>query len=165
MGVVKTVSLKNFLTLPVCETYDLAAIKANIPHREPFLLVDEIRVLEKRKKYIGVHHVKADEFYFKGHFPGSPVMPGVLVIESMSQAFGGAVMPAVTRPGHKALPLFLSIEQAKFRGMVRPGDTLEMPIHILRLGRISKIYSEAYVNGKLCTQATLNFIVGDSPNE
>ena len=92
-------------------------------------------------------------------------MPGVLVIESMSQAFGGAVMPDVTQPGHKALPLFLSIEDAKFRGMVRPGDVLEMPIQILRLGRISKIYGEAYVNGKLCAQATLNFIVGDCPNE
>ncbi len=165
MGVVKTVSLKNFLTLPVCATYDLATIKAHVPHREPFLLVDEIRVLEKRKKYIGVHHVKADEFYFKGHFPESPVMPGVLIIESMSQAFGGAVMPDVTKSGYKALPLFLSIEQAKFRGMVRPGDTLEMPIHILRLGRISKIYSEAYVNRKLCAQATLNFVVGENPNE
>jgi 3-hydroxyacyl-[acyl-carrier-protein] dehydratase len=164
MGV-KAVSLKSFLTLPVCATYDLAAIKANIPHREPFLLVDEIRVLEKRKKYIGVHHVKADEFYFKGHFPHQPVMPGVLVIESMSQAFGGAVMPDVTKPGHKALPLFLSIENAKFRGMVRPGGVLEMPIQILRLGRISKIYGEAYVDGKLCAQATLNFVVGDCPNE
>ena len=57
-------------------------------------------------------------------------------------------------------PLDLSIEEAKFRGMVQPGDTLEMPIEILRLGRISKIYAEAYVNGKLCAQATLNFILG-----
>lgn len=161
---VKPTSLKHFFTLPVCAVYNVNDIKANIPHREPFLLVDEIRVLEKRKKYIGVHHVRADEFYFKGHFPKRPVMPGVLVIESMSQAFGGAVMPEVIEEG-RSLPLFLSIEQAKFRGMVCPGDTLEMPIEILRLGRISKIYGEAYVNGKLCTQATLNFIVGDSPHD
>lgn len=164
MGV-KQISLKNFLAMPVREIYDLATIKGNIPHREPFLLVDEIRVLEEHKKYIGVHYVRDDEFYFKGHFPTHPVMPGVLIVESMSQAYGGAMMPHVTQPGRKSIPLFLSIENAKFRGMVRPGDTLEMPIQILRSGRISKIYGEAYVNGKLCAQATLNFILGDSPNE
>lgn len=161
---VKTTSLKHFFTLPVQTVYKLDDIKANIPHREPFLLVDEIRVLEKRKKYIGVNHVSADEFYFKGHFPGNPVMPGVLVLESMSQAFGAASMPDVVQ-GTKTVPLFLSISDAKFRGMVCPGDTLEMPIEILRLGRISKIYGEAYVNGKLCAQATLNFILGDSPHD
>ena len=59
-----------------------------------------------------------------------------------------------------SLPLFLSIDDAKFRGIVRPGDLLEMPIEVLRLGKISKIYAEAYVNGKLCAQATLNFILG-----
>lgn len=161
---VKSTSLKNFLSLPVCAVYGPEHIKANIPHRDPFLLVDEIHMLEKGKKYIGIHQVRADEYYFKGHFPGRPVMPGVLVIESMSQAFGGAVMQDVAQNG-KHIPLFLSIETAKFRGMVRPGDRLEMPIEILRLGRISKIYSEAYVQGKLCTQATLNFILGDSPHD
>lgn len=164
MGV-KQISLKDFLAMPVREIYDLATIKGNIPHREPFLLVDEIRVLEEHKKYIGVHYVRNDEFYFKGHFPSHPVMPGVLIVESMSQAYGGAMMPHVTQPDRKSIPLFLSIEEAKFRGMVRPGDTLEMPIQILRSGRISKIYGEAYVNGKLCAQATLNFILGDFPNE
>ena len=158
---VKTVSLKDFLTLPVREIY---GPEAHIPHREPFLLVDEVRVLEKDRKYIGVHHVNPDEFFFKGHFPGHPVMPGVLVIESMAQAFGGAVMHDLCKD-KKLVPLFLSIEQAKFRGMICPGDELEMPIKILRLGRISKIYSEAYVKGKLCTQATLNFVLGDSPHD
>lgn len=157
----KSASLKDFLTRPVLEIYDTQHIKNNIPHREPFLLVDEIRVLEPRKRYIGVHHVRADEYYFKGHFPKHPVMPGVLVIESMSQAFGGAIMDAVSQGDKKLLPLFLSIEEAKFRGMVQPGDTLEMPIDILRLGKMSKIYAEAYVNGKLCAQATLNFVLGE----
>lgn len=161
---VKPVSLKDFLTLPVRATYGPDQIKANIPHREPFLLVDEVRMLEKGKKYVGIRHVRADEYYFKGHFPGHPVMPGVLVIESMSQAFGGAVLNDVSQEKNQ-LPLFLSIDQAKFRGMVKPGDVLEMPIEILRLGRISKIYGEAYVNHKLCAQALLNFILGDSPHD
>ena len=158
---VKLTSLKNFLSLPVQATYSLDKIKANIPHREPFLFVDEVRMLESRKKYIGVYRLRPDEYFFKGHFPKHPVMPGVLIVESMSQAFGGAVMNDVIN-GTKTLPLFLSIETAKFRGMVQPCDTLEMPIEILRLGRISKIYSEAYVKGKLCAQAALNFILGDT---
>lgn len=156
-------SLKDFLTLPVTSVYDQEEIKRNIPHRDPFLLVDEVRELEKGKKYLGIRHVRPEEFYFKGHFPGHPVMPGVLLVESMSQAFGGAIMASIDQ-GRGGVPLFLSIEEAKFRGLVRPGDTLEMPVEILRLGKISKIYAEAYVNGKLCAQATLNFILGESSN-
>lgn len=154
-------SLHTFLTLPVQKVIDQEQIKSSIPHRDPFLLVDEIRVLEDGKKYLGIRHVTADEYYFQGHFPGNPVMPGVLVIESMSQTYGGAVMDRVTKGQSNIIPLFLSIEEAKFRGMICPGDTLQMPIEILRLGKISKIYAEAYVNGKLCTQATLNFFLGE----
>lgn len=153
-------TLHHFLTLPVLTIIDQQQIKKSIPHRDPFLLVDEVKVLEDAKKYIGIHHVRADEYYFKGHFPARPVMPGVLVIESMSQSFGGAIMNRVSGDSG-AIPLFLSIEEAKFRGIVCPGDTLQMPIEILRLGKISKIYAEAYVKDRLCAQATLNFILGE----
>ena len=156
-------TLKNYLTLPVIKTLDKQAIEHNIPHQEPFLLVDEVRVLEEKKKYIGVRRVRADEYYFKGHFPQKPIMPGVLVVESISQAFGGAIMGYITQGGG-GLPLFLSIDEAKFRGMVVPGDLLEMPIEIIRFGKMSKIYAEAYVNGKLCTQASLTFILGETPH-
>jgi len=159
----KLTSLKSFLSLPVTEIYNTKVIEKNIPHRPPFLLVDEVRVLEPRKKYIGVHYVRPDEYYFKGHFPKLPIMPGVLVVESMAQAFGAAVMPIVSNG--KDTPLFLGIDQAKFRGLVKPGDTLEMPLEILRLGKLSKIYAEAYVNGKICVQASLSFILGEISHE
>ena len=153
--------MKEFLSLPPVEVYDMARIKNSIPHREPFLLVDEVRVLEFGKKYLGVYRARPEEYFFKGHFPNHPVMPGVLVIESMSQAFGGALLARVDKNGG-GIPLFLSIDEAKFRGVVLPGDELLMPIDVIRLGKISKIYAEAYVNGKLCVQAALNFFLGET---
>ena len=114
-------TLKHFLELPVIKTLNKADIEASIPHRDPFLLVDEVRVLEEKKKYLGIKHVRADEYYFKGHFPQKPVMPGVLIVETISQAFGGAIMSQISKEG--GIPLFLSIDSAKFRGMVVPGDT------------------------------------------
>lgn len=158
----KRLSLAEVLTRPVLQTISLDEIKHNIPHRDPFLLVDEINVIEENKFYVGIKKVTGNEYFFKGHFPQKPIMPGVLILESMSQAFGGAVMHHVTQG--KGLPLFLGVESAKFRGMVVPGDTLQMPVQILRLGKLARIYAEAYVNGKLCTQAYLTFILGENLN-
>ena len=156
----KKPSLKSWLTLPAVRVMDKKEIEANIPHRDPFLLVDEVRILEEGKRCVGIKKVTGKEYFFKGHFPKAPIMPGVLVLESISQAFGAAAM-AVVSNGHD-LPLFLGVEEAKFRGMVVPGDILQMPVQILRLGKLSRIYAEAYVNDKLCTQAQLTFILGDN---
>jgi len=156
----KHASLKSLLDLPVVHLMQKQEIEKNIPHRDPFLLVDEVRLLEDYKQCIGVKKVTGEEYFFKGHFPQKPIMPGVLVLESISQAFGAASMTRVAKG--KEIPLFLGVEEAKFRGMVVPGDLLEMPVQILRLGKLSRIYAEAYVNGKLCTQAYLTFILGEN---
>lgn len=159
----KRLSLAGLLSMPAQKILTQEEIKQNIPHRDPFLLVDEVRVIEDGKTCVGVKHVRGDEYFFKGHFPQKPIMPGVLILESMSQAFGGAIMSRVNVTG-KGLPLFLGVENAKFRGMVVPGDTLHMPVQVLRLGKLSRVYAEAYVNDKLCTQAYLTFILGENLN-
>lgn len=156
----KTSSLKTLLDMPTIKVMDKQEIERNIPHRDPFLLVDEVRIIEERKMCVGVKHLTGKEYFFKGHFPQKPIMPGVLVVESIAQAFGAAAISFVSKG--KELPLFLGVEDAKFRGMVVPGDTLYMPVQILRLGKLSRIYAEAYVNGKLCTQAHLTFILGEN---
>ena len=155
-------SLKALLDQAPIQIMDQEEIKRNIPHRDPFLLVDEVHIIEDGKTCVGIKKVTGEEYFFKGHFPQKPIMPGVLVLESISQAFGGAIRNRVS--GGKGLPLFLGVESAKFRGMVVPGDTLQMPVQILRLGKLSRIYAEAYVNGKLCTQAYLTFILGENLN-
>ena len=156
----KTSSLKALLNMPAIRVMDKQEIERNIPHRDPFLLVDEVRIIEDRKMCVGVKHLTGKESFFKGHFPQKPIMPGVLVVESIAQAFGAAAIAFVSKG--KELPLFLGVEDAKFRGMVVPGDTLYMPVQILRLGKLSRIYAEAYVNDKLCTQAHLTFILGEN---
>ncbi len=146
--------------MPVQRILNKQQIENSIPHRDPFLLVDEVHIIEERKKCIGIKRITGKEYFFKGHFPQKPIMPGVLVLESISQAFGAAAMSTVVKANE--LPLFLGVEYAKFRGMVVPGDTLQMPVQILRLGKLSRVYAEAYVNDKLCTQAYLTFILGEN---
>lgn len=141
---------------------DFVAIQKLLPHRYPFLLVDRADVLEEGKRAIGWKAVTGNEEFFQGHFPGFPIMPGVLIVEALAQA--SIVLMASRGDFEGKMGLFLGIEEAKFRQQVLPGMMLELRVEMLRSGsRAGKVRGEAYVNGKLSAEANLSFVIGERP--
>ncbi len=133
-------------------------IKAIIPHRDPFLLIDSIEELESGKRAVGTKHVTEDEYYFKGHFPGNPVMPGVLIIEALAQVGAVAILSMPEFKGKTAY--FGGIEKARFKKMVRPGDTLRLEVEILRLrSNIGTGKATAYLGDSVAASGELMFVV------
>lgn len=131
-------------------------IKELIPHRYPFLLVDKIIELEEGKKAIGIKNVTVNEPFFQGHFPGYPIMPGVLIIEAMAQVGAVAMMSIEENKGK--LGVFAGIDKVRFKKEVRPGDTLTMEVEMLSLRRnIGKATAKAYVDGDLVCSGDLMF--------
>ncbi|MCH6553558.1 MAG: 3-hydroxyacyl-ACP dehydratase FabZ [Acidobacteria bacterium] len=130
-------------------------IRKILPHREPFLLVDEVLELEENKRIVAVKHVLASEPYFAGHFPGAPVMPGVLIVEAMAQA--GALLLLREVPDRESkLVFFAGIDRARFRQPVFPGDDLRLELTVLsRRVNIAKMDGKAYVGDKLVAEAQL----------
>ncbi len=147
-----------FAAAPV-RSLDIMGVKKAIPHRYPFLLVDKIEVIQEDKYCIGTKMVTANEHFFEGHFPGQPVMPGVLIIESMAQT---ACAMLLSKGGFEnKIAFFMGIDEAKFRAPVLPGCVIKHHIEILRLGRAGKFKGEAYVDGKLAAEATMTFALVD----
>jgi 3-hydroxyacyl-[acyl-carrier-protein] dehydratase len=145
---------------PIIRSLDAMAIKKAIPHRYPFLLVDRIDVIEDDKFCIGTKMVTVNEHFFEGHFPGQPVMPGVLIIESMAQT---ACAMLLSKAGgiQDKIAFFMGIDEAKFRAPVLPGSVLKHHIEVLRLGRAGKFRGEAFVDGKLAAEAVMTFALVD----
>lgn len=143
---------------------DKEAIKGIIPHRDPFLLIDEVTELEPGKRVVARKYLKEDEFWFKGHFPEFPVQPGVLTMEMLAQA--GAVC-VLSMPEFKGrIALFAGIDKARFRRQIRPGETLELEVEIIRLrSSIGVGKAIATVNGKKAVTAEISFAIGPATQE
>jgi 3-hydroxyacyl-[acyl-carrier-protein] dehydratase len=140
---------------------DTEAIKKLLPHRYPFLLIDRIVELIPRERVVGIKQVSINESFFQGHFPGAPVMPGVLVIEALAQC-GAILALREIEDRDQKLVFFTGIKEARFRRPVVPGDTLVLEVTALRTGsRIQRMRGEAKVDGQLCADAELMSIIAD----
>ena len=140
---------------------DTRAIQQILPHRYPFLLVDRIVELTPGVRIVGVKQVTINEHFFQGHFPGAPVMPGVLILEAMAQV--GAVYALQQLEGRDdKLVLFSGIDNGRFRRPVVPGDTLRITVTPVRVGhRVQKMHGEAHVEGQLAAEADIMSVVAD----
>jgi len=141
----------------------IAEILKILPHRYPFLLVDRILEVEKGKRIVGIKNVTFNEEFFQGHFPGNPVMPGVLIVEAMAQVSAIGLHGVV--PDQEKKILYLSaVDRCKFRRPVVPGDQLRIEAEILNLKtRICKCRAVATVDGRLCAEAELLSTLVDRP--
>ncbi|MEW5925174.1 MAG: bifunctional UDP-3-O-[3-hydroxymyristoyl] N-acetylglucosamine deacetylase/3-hydroxyacyl-ACP dehydratase [Candidatus Zixiibacteriota bacterium] len=138
---------------------DINGIMKIMPHRYPFLLVDRILELEPEKRVVAIKNVTINEPFFQGHFPGYPVMPGVLIIEAMAQAGGVLLLEAVKNPENK-LVFFLGLDNVKFRQQVIPGDTLRFELEMLMFRRNTcKMAGKTFVGDKLVAEAELKAVV------
>ena len=136
-------------------TFDIQEILGLLPHRYPFLLIDRIVEFEPTKRVVAIKNITINEPFFQGHFPGYPIMPGVLVVEAMAQA-GAIIMMAAIQDRDNKLVVFTGIERAKFRRPVTPGDQLRIEVDVLSIKtRVGRIEGKAFVDGKLACQATL----------
>jgi 3-hydroxyacyl-[acyl-carrier-protein] dehydratase len=140
---------------------DRAGIEAILPHREPFLLIDEVLELEPGERVVALKRVRDDEWYLRGHFPGRPVMPGVLIVEAMAQTGAVAVLSEEENRGRIAL--FAGIDDTRFKRIVEPGDELQLECTLQQVrGPIGKGRARATVDGQLAARGTLTFAVEQS---
>ncbi|MGE0441905.1 MAG: UDP-3-O-acyl-N-acetylglucosamine deacetylase [Gemmatimonadales bacterium] len=140
---------------------DIGRILDVIPHRYPFLLVDRIVEIEPRKRVVGIKNVTINEPFFQGHFPGHPIMPGVLIVESMAQVGGMLLMGELDQPDEKVV-YFMSLDNIKFRRPVTPGDQLRQEVEMVQLrGRVCRMKGVAYVDGQVVCEAEMMAMVVD----
>ncbi len=140
---------------------DARAIQQILPHRYPFLLVDRIIELTPNERIVGIKQVTINEHFFQGHFPGAPVMPGVLIIEALAQVGAVYALNQLAERETK-LVLFSGIDNARFRQPVQPGDTLTLIVTPVRVGaRFQKMHGEAQVDGKVVAEADIMSVIAD----
>lgn len=137
---------------------DVNEIKKIIPHRYPFLLVDKIIELEEGKRAVGIKNVTINEPFFQGHFPDYPVMPGVLIVEALAQV--GAVAMLIKEDNKGKLAFFTGIDNFRFKGQVKPGDTLKLVVEVIRVkGPMGKGKATAYVDEAVVAEGEIMFAI------
>ena len=142
-------------------TLNNVEIQKIIPHRFPFLLIDKIVEIEWGKRAVGIKNVTANEPFFQGHFPGYPVMPGVLILEAMAQVGAVAVLGMPENEGK--LAFFAGVDEVRFKRQVVPGDTLRIEITMTRVrGPIGQGTGEATVDGQLACRGSFMFALGNA---
>jgi len=141
--------------------YTIEDIMKVLPHRYPFLLVDRILEIEEKKRIVGLKNVTINEPFFQGHFPGHPIMPGVLIIEAMAQVGGMLLMGSVEDPESKVV-YFMSLDNVKFRRPVKPGDQIRFELEIVQLrGTVCKMRGVGKVDGEVVAEADMAAMVRD----
>ncbi len=143
------------------EALDINEIMKILPHRQPFLFVDRVTHLEKGKRAVGFKNVTMNDDFFRGHFPGRPIMPGVLILEAMAQV--GGVMMLASEENRGKLAFFMAIDNAKFRKTVVPGDQLVFEVEAGKMrSKIGSVHGKALVDGKVVAEADLMFALVDN---
>lgn len=144
------------------EQIDIVEIMDRIPHRYPMLLVDRILEFTRHESAVGLKNVSMNEPHFMGHFPGAPVMPGVLIIEAMAQTAGILVVHSMEDPTQDKLVYFMTIDNARFRKPVTPGDSMHIHVNKLQSRKnVWKFEGKAMVNDQLHAQATFSAMIVD----
>ncbi len=143
---------------------DIKRVMAALPHRYPMLLVDRIEALEPGVSAVGIKAVSVNEDFFNGHFPGRPIMPGVLIVEALAQTAGVLAVHSLGLEGSGKLVYFMAIEEAKFRAPVEPGCLLRLEVDIVQMrSKVCKFAGRASVDGKLAAEARFTAMIADPP--
>lgn len=151
---------------PVDAVLDTGAIKRLLPHRAPFLFIEKLTNIVPNESATGFKAVGYNEPFFAGHFPDHPVMPGVLIIEALAQTAGALVMYSLSLDSKNRVVYFMTIEKARFRKPVTPGDMLRMEVKALRRrGPVWRFAGEAYVDGVLCAEAEYSAMIQEGTGD
>jgi len=145
---------------------DVRRVMAALPHRYPMLLVDRVERIERDRSITAIKAVSMNEGFFQGHFPGRPIMPGVLIVEALAQAAGVLAVESLDLAGSGKLVYFMAIEGAKFRTPVEPGCLLTLEVEFVqKRATVCKFAGRALVDGKLAAEAHFTAMIADPPSE